>query len=142
MKILFFVLLCIPLVIISFHDLKRRIIPNHWVLILVISGFAVSVINQSMSFALLGMIIPALPLLIAKYGLRFYIGAGDIKLLSALGAWLGWYTNLYVLLSGSLAALIYVVWNKVFLHRTSHSIPFGPFLSIAALGLYWVSKTG
>lgn len=85
------------------------------------------------------------------------MGYGDFKLLSALGAWLGWGALPAILLIASLAGLIYGVvrfltgWSSPSeqidtsgnvsteseAHRWSRPLPFGPFLIMAAW-LVWI----
>lgn len=69
------------------------------------------------------------------------LGLGDVKLLAAAGAWLGWQALPLAVLAASLTALI-VVLALAALRRISLSaspkVPFGPFL---ALGIWcaWLS---
>jgi leader peptidase (prepilin peptidase)/N-methyltransferase len=60
------------------------------------------------------------------------IGEGDLKLLAALGAWLGWQALPLIIvlasLLGSLTGLVLIVFHQ----RDRHAaIPFGPFLAVA-----------
>jgi leader peptidase (prepilin peptidase)/N-methyltransferase len=77
------------------------------------------------------------------------MGGGDIKLLAMIGAFLGWQALPFVIFASSMSgALVGVL--VMFLERKeglSTQIPFGPFLSLAALlymlfyqeitALYW-----
>ena len=54
-------------------------------------------------------------------------GGGDIKLLAAIGAWLGFELLLYVIAAASVLMLIYT------LLRRRKSVAFGPALSFAAI---------
>lgn len=58
---------------------------------------------------------------------------GDFKLFAAIGAWLGWQSLLWVLLSASVLG-IFVTATLHCLKRANlrHPIPFGPYLAIAA----------
>ena len=62
------------------------------------------------------------------------MGMGDVKLLAMIGAFLGWQSIILVtLLSsviGTVVGLSYVIYKKGDL---KYAIPFGPFLSIAAV---------
>ena len=62
------------------------------------------------------------------------MGGGDIKLLAMIGAWLGWQSLPFVIFassfSGTLVGLIAMLYQK---KGGRTRIPFGPFLSLAAL---------
>jgi leader peptidase (prepilin peptidase)/N-methyltransferase len=62
------------------------------------------------------------------------MGAGDFKLLAALGAWLGWQMLLPIVLAASLIGAIVGIGLKLTggLHEGRY-VPFGPFLAGAAL---------
>lgn len=67
------------------------------------------------------------------------LGGGDVKLLAAFGAWLGWRPLPLLLLIASSTGLIAVVLARLFMRRPLHlPLPFGPCLALAgeALLLY------
>ena len=87
---------------------------------------------------------------IAGFGLLFLVavlgekvfkkeamGFGDVKLMGAVGAFLGWQAVLFVLIVGSLAGSVVGV-TLILLKKTELQgrIPFGPYLSLGAL--IWV----
>ena len=64
------------------------------------------------------------------------LGFGDIKLLAALGAWIGWKLIPLVLFLAAVFGLIYAL-SIMFIKKINinESIPFGPFLALSA----WVT---
>ena len=68
------------------------------------------------------------------YG-RDAMGHGDLKLLAALGAWLGWQPLLWALLAACLAGLVFAMWRQKSL-RPRGAYPFGPFLAMGAAGVF------
>jgi len=67
------------------------------------------------------------------------IGGGDVKLLAMIGAFMGWQK---ALLTFFMAPFIGIVVSIVILiKKKDHTIPYGPFLSLAALiSLFWADK--
>ena len=70
------------------------------------------------------------------------MGYGDFKLLSALGAWLGWQMlPLIILLSavvGAITGIMMIVFKR---HERSVPIPFGPYLAAAGwIAMLWGSE--
>lgn len=60
------------------------------------------------------------------------LGGGDIKLMAAIGAWIGWPDTLWVLIGGSLLGLILALLLQRGLRMTDAQ-PFGPPLIFATL---------
>lgn len=69
------------------------------------------------------------------------LGRGDAKLLAAAGAWLGWKMLPFVVLGGSVGALLVIAILAITHGRTmaERPIPFGPFLAGAFLAL-WIAR--
>lgn len=67
------------------------------------------------------------------------MGFGDFKLLAAIGAWCGWQTLPFAILSSSFIGAVVGIGLMVFArHRRSVPIPFGPYLGLAgAVALFW-----
>jgi leader peptidase (prepilin peptidase)/N-methyltransferase len=67
------------------------------------------------------------------------MGGGDVKLLAMIGAFIGWQR---ALLTFFLAPFLGIIVSVVTLiKKNDHTIPYGPFLSIAALvSLFWADK--
>ena len=68
------------------------------------------------------------------------MGYGDVKYLSALGAWHGWCVLPELALVAALLALLYLLMTSLFnpARRTlKNPLPFGPFLAAAGLCVGW-----
>lgn len=66
---------------------------------------------------------------------RDAMGHGDLKLLAALGAWLGWQPLPWALLLACLAGLVFAMWRQKSL-RPRGAYPFGPFLAMGGAGVF------
>ena len=67
------------------------------------------------------------------------MGGGDVKLLAMIGAFMGWKLALLTFFLAPFFGLVIGVFN--ILTKKDHTIPYGPFLSIAALiSLFWANK--
>jgi leader peptidase (prepilin peptidase) / N-methyltransferase len=130
------------LIICSFIDLEFKIIPDSISLTMIALSPAVVFFHPLLTWqnSLLGVIIGAgVIYLIAwiYYLIRKQegIGMGDAKLLAAIGGWLGWQaifpTLLYSSILGSIVGILISTKQKGKLLQIE--VPFGPFLSIAAL---------
>ena len=144
------------LIVISVIDFNHKIIPDSLSLILLISGLIYSLIFLSqgdtsffiepvdsisgifMGYCLLFIIYKIHFTLTGKEGLGF----GDIKLLAALGAWIGWKLIPLVLFLAAVFGLIYAL-SIMFIKKINinESIPFGPFLALSAwITLFYNAK--
>ncbi len=100
---------------------------------------AVFVMGLGFLDALLGLLIGGgfLYLIAVGYELltkREGMGGGDIKLLAMIGAFLGWKSLFFVVfMSSILGALVGVVLILIKGKDMKYAVPFGPFLSIAAV---------
>ena len=67
------------------------------------------------------------------------MGGGDVKLLAMIGAFLGWQRVLLTFFIAPFLGIVIGVINLV--TKKDHTIPYGPFLSLAALAsLFWADK--
>lgn len=67
------------------------------------------------------------------------MGGGDVKLLAMIGAFMGWKMALLVFFLAPFLGVVIGIANLVI--KKDHTIPYGPFLSIAALlSLFWGNK--
>jgi hypothetical protein len=67
---------------------------------------------------------------------REAMGFGDVTLLAMIGAWLGWQATIIVFFLAPLVALAFAIGRLVL--RGDREIPFGPFLCIAAMSLFFL----
>jgi len=64
------------------------------------------------------------------------MGGGDVKLLAMIGAFLGWQKAVVVFFLAPILGLGVGIFNL--LTKKDHTIPYGPFLSLAALlSIFW-----
>ncbi|MEW6100696.1 MAG: prepilin peptidase [Candidatus Omnitrophota bacterium] len=67
------------------------------------------------------------------------MGGGDVKLLAMIGAFLGWQRALLTFFIAPFLGIAFGLINLI--SKKDHTIPYGPFLSVAALlSLLWSSK--
>ena len=127
------IVMTVILIIISFIDLHHRIIPNFMVVIALVVGIIFSFITKtSLIDTILGMICGG--------GLLFLLalvpnamGGGDIKLMFAIGAFLGLNRTLWaLLLAFIISSIISIALILLKIKGTKDYIPFGPFLSLGS----------
>lgn len=129
------------LIVITFIDWDHQIIPD----ILTLPGIpifflaAVFIVRIPWMEALLGLLIGGGVLFIIAFVYELItkregMGGGDIKLLAMIGGFLGWKSLIFILLFSSLSgAVIGVAAMIIKKQDTKYAIPFGPFLSAAAV---------
>lgn len=127
------IVMTIILIVISFIDLWHRIIPDFLVVITLISGLIFTfLIKASIIDTVLGML--------AGGGILFMLalipnvmGGGDIKLIFAIGSFLGFNRVLWALLlafiMSSIVSIILILFR---VKSIKDYIPFGPFLSLGS----------
>lgn len=125
----------------SFIDLKHYILPDIFTLGGLCIGLLGAALNPERSFwdAIIGFIVGGGFLYLTAY-VHFLIrgvegmGGGDIKLVAWIGAVLGWQSLLFVFLVASIGgAIVGLTSASVFKRSLKEPIPFGPFLTGAAL---------
>jgi leader peptidase (prepilin peptidase) / N-methyltransferase len=138
--------LSFSLVVLSFVDLDHQIIPDEFSLGLLVLGLLSSPWNASLGWdwaeRLASSLVGAaagffLLLSIAWLGEKVFkkeaMGGGDIKLMAAVGALMGWrgvFTTLFLgSFSGTLAAGAMMLMRRL---RRGDYLPFGPFLAAGA----------
>ncbi len=136
------------LLVIIWIDIHHQIIPDVISLPGIGIGFLFSFINPGVSWqsSLIGIlagggILYSIALLYFFWRKVDGMGGGDIKLLAMIGAFLGWQSLPFVIfassLSGSIVGLLAMIKQK---KGGQTRIPFGPFLSLAALGYLLYQK--
>jgi leader peptidase (prepilin peptidase)/N-methyltransferase len=67
------------------------------------------------------------------------MGGGDVKLLAMIGAFMGWQMAILIFFLAPFLGIVIGIINLAI--KKDHTIPYGPFLSIAALvALFWADK--
>lgn len=151
--LLYFCGLVAPLIVVTFIDLEYQIIPDLISLPGIAIGFVVRAIlappgafGGEILDAAIGMVTGGGVLwLVATVYERLKrhegLGGGDVKLAAMLGAFLGWRALCFILLVGSLLGSIVGVTIILILRKgLKYAIPFGPFLSVAALIYLYFGK--
>lgn len=129
------------LVVIIWIDIHHQIIPDLISLPGILLGLLFSFITPMVTWqdSLIGILVGGGILYAIAYGYFLWrkvdgMGGGDIKLLAMIGAFLGWQSLPFVIfassLSGTLVGLLAMIQQK---KGGQTRIPFGPFLSLAAL---------
>lgn len=134
------VFLCL-MIVCSFIDLRLMIIPDVISLPMILLTPIVALIHPDLewSAAIIGVVAGAGSLYFIAW--LYYLirketgmGAGDVKLLAAIGGWLGYQaifpTLFYGSLLGAASGLLAIVVTKKL--NLKSEIPFGPFLAIGA----------
>jgi len=146
LKFLFSFLFACVLIIITFIDLEHQIIPDVLTLLGIPVFFLAAVFAMGVSplEAVLGALIGGGILYAIAFGYELItkregMGGGDIKLLAMLGAFFGWKSLFFILLVSSfLGAIVGISVILIKGKDMRYAVPFGPFLSLAALAyIFW-----
>jgi leader peptidase (prepilin peptidase)/N-methyltransferase len=132
-----FALFATALLIVSFIDLEYTIIPDAITLPGIVAGLLASlwltpvgIGNAVLGVLLGGGAFSLIVILSAGRGM----GAGDIKLIAMIGAFLGWQAVLVtIFLGASLGTVVGLSLMLLKRKRRKDPIPFGPFLALGAL---------
>ncbi len=129
------------LIVITFIDIEHQIIP-HEVILPGIPFFllaAVFIMGIPLFDAFLGIMIGIGSLyLIAVYYEQLTgtegMGGGDVNLMGMLGAFLGWKSLLFILMTGAFTGAAVGIILMIGKGKTmKYAVPFGPFLSLGAV---------
>ncbi len=154
------------LIIATFIDIPHRIIPDEisvggmiiGFIMVSVTGFSLSPLGfnfSPMKFSFLGILIGGgiIYLTGVIFDLVYFkllkrpaingetesMGGGDVKLLAMIGAFMGWKLAILTFFLAPFLGIVIGIANLV--TKKDHTIPYGPFLSIAALlSLFWGDK--
>jgi leader peptidase (prepilin peptidase)/N-methyltransferase len=120
-------------------DGRSGFLPDMLTVPLLILGFGASVFGGGLVCpfvsavgALVGYGLPVVASLLIAWYKKDAFGGGDIKLLAALGAWLGVEGVLYVMAAASILGVLYA------LCRRQKQVAFGPMLAVAGIVVAFV----
>lgn len=136
-----YLIFCFGLVVVSFIDLDHMILPDEFTISGIVIGLLGAALNPSREWmpALWGVLMGGGFLWAVAYvylALRQQegMGGGDVKLLAWIGAVLGWQAIPFVILVSSLlGSVVGLVAARKSGAGLKASIPFGPYLAVAAL---------
>ena len=162
----FYMILVCALIVATFIDIQHRIIPDEISLGGMILGFILSSIKgvnlSPITYHLSPMINSFLGIIIGGgiiyltgkiFDLIYFkllkrppiqgetesMGGGDVKLLAMIGAFMGWQKAVVTFLLAPFLGVVIGVINLIV--KKDHTLPYGPFLSLAAiLSLFWADK--
>jgi leader peptidase (prepilin peptidase) / N-methyltransferase len=127
-------------------DLRTGLLPDPLVLAVAVTGLggAILLAPETVGYRVIGGLLGAgvlagVAFAFARLRGREGLGRGDIKLIGALGLWVGWQGLPWVILLGSLSGLAYAA-VRLMLRRPiarDEELPFGPFLALAGW-LVWL----
>ena len=127
---------CVAMLIyIAVVDAKKMIISNK----ILATLFILSIVKQSILFTdvtilLISTGIISMVFIMLYYGIKNFIGGGDVKLIFVLSLWLGYpkiVIALYIaFIIGGVTALIYLMLKE---RKFAEKIAFAPFLVIGSL---------
>ncbi len=136
------------LLVITFIDLEHKIIPDVLSLSGILLGIACSFLNPDLEWydSIFGVILGGGILYVIAVGYLLLakkegMGGGDIKLLAMIGAYLGWSAvPLVIFLSAAVGSVIGVALILIRRGDRNSAIPYGPFLSGAAVVALFYGK--
>lgn len=129
-----------------FIDLKYYLLPDILTFPLIIIGilinsngiFSGGVINSILGAFLSYLILYLIYYLFLKIKKIEGIGLGDLKLISAIGAWFGYGEIINIVTIASFIGLMLSMYLKYIKKVENGKIPFGPFLILTTLPLFYI----
>ncbi len=149
LKFLVFFIFTAALIVITFIDLDHQIIPD----VISLPGIpifflaAIFITGVPWQEAVIGLLIGGGVLFAIAFVYEFLtkregMGGGDIKLLAMIGGFFGWKSLIFILLFSSLAgALVGVAVMIIQKKNMKYAVPFGPFLSAAAVAYIFLGAS-
>jgi leader peptidase (prepilin peptidase)/N-methyltransferase len=135
------------LITLFFIDIDTFLLPDVLTISLSILGLTASCfewVSTPLESALLGLALGyGLPWIVNKiyYAWRKQdgFGAGDFKLLAALGIWLGWKSVIPILFTSAVLAIIYALFLNLMGQKINlkTQLPYGPFLITVSVLLFF-----
>ena len=121
----------VVLIVAAWIDGKQLKVPNRLTYPFVLTGLVFNLIvagwgdwNSGLAGGLWGMVVGLLCLL-PLYSVGG-MGAGDVKLMAGVGAWLGWYTTVYAFcvttVVGAVLSVAMVAWRGTFWHHYANCL--------------------
>lgn len=127
--------ICSCLIVLSFIDLDKGLIPDRFNIIIGACGILMAVFVRDLPLLdrIIGLAAISIPVLVIAI-LTGGMGMGDVKLLAACGFLLGWKLIVFAFLTASVTAAVYAVIMMIrkAAHKNSE-IPFGPFIAAGVL---------
>ncbi|QIL88439.1 prepilin peptidase [Microbulbifer sp. SH-1] len=127
-------------------DFDKQLLPDNITLPLLWAGLLINIwgVFVPLQDAVIGAIVGYLSLWAVFHLFKLVtgkegMGAGDFKILAAIGAWFGWQSVLLVIpLSAAVGALVGITWTLVSGRDKNLPIAFGPYLAGAAwIAMLW-----
>ncbi len=145
-KYLFSFIFTCALIVITFIDLDHQIIPDVITLpgipvffLTAIFFMGVPVLESLLGILIGGGCLFAIAFTYELITKREGMGGGDVKLLAMLGAFLGWKSLFFILFVSSLLGAVVGISMMIAKGKDmKYAVPFGPFLSIAAVAYLFV----
>jgi leader peptidase (prepilin peptidase)/N-methyltransferase len=127
------IIMTVILIIISIIDIKHRIIPDFMIVVTLAIGIVFSLISKnSFTDMILGMICGGGILFLLAL-IPNSMGGGDVKLMFAIGSFLGLNRTLWALMLAFIMSSIISIGLILFrIKGTKDYIPFSPFLSLGS----------
>lgn len=141
---IYYLFLVSLLIVITFIDIDHFIIPDKIIIVGLIFALLFNIfgVGNTIADSILGAVISGLGTLLVIYLIEFMtkkecMGGGDIKLFAMTGLFLGIKGGiLTIILSvyvGAIYGIMTIIYSKVKNTQYKSMIPYGPFISIAAL---------
>ena len=132
MELALMVAFVIMLILVAVVDIKKRVIPNGFVMTIGIIAVMAMVFQDNLTFThrLIGFFCISLPLFILALIIPNAFGGGDIKLMAVSGFYLGVQLTLLSFFIGVMVGGFYCMWLLLVKGKSKEErFAFGPFLS-------------